>query len=367
MGASTTSNTKTSQHKQQRTKQLTTLTVLMLTMLTVLTQLPTKSAAATLFDIKKMSSIAASPASTITIVQSNIGMSNSIPTVLQQLAESGDNGHRVRRKRLRKRHNASILLSQLAENVNDITAPLEWVNTCGGQEVTPRIARVLRVGNSKFVRKQLKDLKKSLRYENLTLSSLHKIIIDDMDAWRLHSKKYRFLPSLNRTEKINLRNWHRAMQTFVASFAELGVKQYRWDQEKRQHVSELTHELNSLLLSAKRVLCEVESAFNVTHPQAKLPKISREEMQKKLKFYTKDEKREVNRIDLKFAKHRFNKYIQNMFHALRRRYRRSKMVAKASTKSLTSSASIENSSQWATLAQTLKNSEAQPLESVSGA
>ncbi|XP_017488882.1 PREDICTED: uncharacterized protein LOC108377131, partial [Rhagoletis zephyria] len=343
------------------TKQLTTtLTVLMLIMLTVFAQMPANSTAASLYAAKETSA----SANIITVLPSASSaentLSNSQPAVLQQLAggslASGQSGRR--RKRLRKRHNANIRLSELASAAlaNAAELPLEWLNACGGQQVMPRSAHATRPGNNKHVRRQLMLLTRSLRYENATLSTLRKINIDDMHTWRLYSKKYRFLPSLNRTAKIELRHWHRGMQKFVASFVELGIKQYRWDQEKRQHTTELTHELNSLLLSAKRLLCEVETTLNNTHPHAKLTTITSEEMQKKLKFYSRDDRRVAERgvdpIDLKFAKQRYSKYVQRMFHIIRQQLRRNRAAVRASAKSVAAN-SNESSSQWAALAQAL--------------
>ncbi|XP_054727478.1 uncharacterized protein LOC129237087 [Anastrepha obliqua] len=344
------------QKTQPRTQQLTTLTVLMLTMLTVLTQMPARSTAASLHATKESAFAAAAPAAPVlNTAGADNALSNSQPAVLQQMYDSTANGQRGRRKRLHKRHNASIRLSELA-GASEAEITREWHNSCGGQEVMPRSERPMHAGNHKYVRKQLVALTKSLRYENTTLNTLHKINIEDMPAWRLHSNKYKFLPSLNRNSKVELRRWHRDMQTYVASFIELGVKQYRWDQEKRQHTSAEAYEINSLVLSSKRELCELETAFNATHPKGKLQFITGEEMQKKLKFYSRDEKRVAERgadpIDLRYAKQRYTKYIRHMFHILRHQLRTRRAAARASSKSMAYSYE-NNSQQWAALAQAI--------------
>lgn len=145
------------------------------------------------------------------------------------------------------------------------------------------------------------------------------------------------------------------MQKFVASFAELGVKQYRWDRKNLQIVSATTEELNALLLSARRTLCELETAILAINPQAKIRTIAREEMQKRLNFYSKDlarvEKQGVDAKDLRFAKQRYNKFVQHMFQIVRRQlHATKKKVGRATAKSVASYSDESNYSQWLDLA-----------------
>ncbi|XP_050330966.1 uncharacterized protein LOC126759848 [Bactrocera neohumeralis] len=341
----------------QRTKQLTTLTVFMLTVLTVLTQMPANSAAAAIQAVHMHTS--ATPGNNVrpaalAAINAAEALSNQQRAVFQQLLDStAGAAQHGRRKRLRKRHNDKMHLSGLASVTNDAVAPLEWVNACGfvrEENAEPSIQHMM--AKEEVVR----TLRRALRSENTTINALHTINITGMVSWRKHSRKYKFLPTLNRTAKIELHHWHRAMQKFVASFAELGVKQYRWDLKNLQMVNATTHELNALLLSARRILCEVESAIHAVNPQAKIRSVSRAEMQKKLNFYSNDQalvdKKGVDPRDLRFAKQRYNKYVQHMLQIVRRQMQatRKRVGNRATAKSVASYSDESNYSHWLDLA-----------------
>lgn len=160
------------------------------------------------------------------------------------------------------------------------------------------------------------------------------------------------------------------MQKFVGSFADLGVKQYRWDMENLQVTSDITHELNSLLISARRTLCKLESAIISVNPKAKIRTITREEMHTKLNFYSKDlesvTQLGVNGKDLLFAKHRYSKYVHRMLQIVRRKLPARK-VHRATAKSTANSYSDESSSnsQWLDLSD-LEGFDASVIQPASG-
>ncbi|XP_011194192.1 uncharacterized protein LOC105219619 [Zeugodacus cucurbitae] len=336
------------QTSQRTNKQLTTLTVLMLTVLTVLTQMPGKSAAAAIGGAKMHNNNAKI---TLPALNAAEALSNQQSAVFQQLIDSTAGAERGRRKRLRKRHNNNMRLSTLAGATNEADAALEWVNPCGYEKFNNAAAATASINNVMDKKKLMKDLRRGLRAENTAVNALHTIDIDDMTSFRLHNLKYKFLPTLNGTAKIELHHWHRAMQKFVASFTELGVKQYRYDIKTLQIVSATTRELNALLLSARRSLCELESVILAINPQAKIRTITRDEMQKKLNFHSKDQalvdKEGVSSFDLRFAKQRYHKYVQHMLQILRRQLKAAlkKTGGRAAAKSVASYSDESNYSQ----------------------
>lgn len=126
------------------------------------------------------------------------------------------------------------------------------------------------------------------------------------------------------------------MQTYVASFAYLGRTQYKYDRSKLMHASKTSQELNELLLSARRILCEIETTINGSYPQNghnKLTSISREAMNKRLKFQTRrhqhahaGEEIEADGVDLKFAKYSYYDFLSTMWKILRKNSRRAGQV-----------------------------------------
>lgn len=87
-----------------------------------------------------------------------------------------------------------------------------------------------------------------------------------------------------------------------------------------------THELHELLVSARRMLCEIETTINSSYPNshgAKLSQVSRAAMAERLKFYTPaDGSKEADLRDLKFSKELYYHYLDNMWKSLRRSLRR---------------------------------------------
>lgn len=185
--------------QNQRTKQLTTITVLMLTVLTVLTQMPANSTAAAIQAAKMHNT--PDTRTTLPAINAAEALSNQPSAVFQQLIDSTAGAQRERRKRLRKRHNDDMRLSRLARVSNDAEAPLEWVNACAWLKVDIAVPSI---NNMLDKREAMQTLRKALRTEDTTINALHTINIDDMLSWRKHSRKYKFLPTLNRTAKVSM-------------------------------------------------------------------------------------------------------------------------------------------------------------------
>lgn len=125
---------------------------------------------------------------------------------------------------------------------------------------------------------------------------------------------------------MKLKTWYRHVQTFVGSFAYLGKAHYKYRKEHQLALDGTTHELHELLVSARRVLCEIETTINSSYPNshgAKLSQVSRAAMAERLKFYTPaDGSKEADVRDLKFSKQLYLQYLDNMWKSLRRSLRR---------------------------------------------
>uniref|UniRef100_A0A1A9X5I7 Uncharacterized protein n=1 Tax=Glossina brevipalpis TaxID=37001 RepID=A0A1A9X5I7_9MUSC len=233
-----------------------------------------------------------------------------------------------RRTRLRKRHSNYLYFHN---NMHEHPSNVEWQNPCGGI-FEPQTANTYDDHFSRPpVRHYLKQLRRTAGFEYRTLNeTLKDIDTSDMATWRLHRSRYKFLPTLKSNSSVALKRWYRNMQTFVASFVYLGRIQYKWDLSKVMHASKTSHELNELLISARRLLCEIETAINGSYPrknQQKLTVTTRETMNKRLKFHTREYSEmgavvEADLIDLKFAKDTYYKYLVNMWKILRRQGKR---------------------------------------------
>lgn len=112
----------------------------------------------------------------------------------------------------------------------------------------------------------------------------------------------------------------------MGSFAYLGKAHYKYRKEHQLNLDGTTHELHELLVSARRVLCEIETTINSSYPNshgAKLSHVSRAAMAERLKFYTPaDGSKEADVRDLKFSKQLYLQYLDNMWKSLRRSLRR---------------------------------------------
>ncbi|KAH8368055.1 hypothetical protein KR084_006098 [Drosophila pseudotakahashii] len=258
------------------------------------------------------------------------------------------------RKRHRKRNSNWIDYRNFDEN----TTALEWANPCGGNYHPAAAERF----NRQRPRQSFNQLKRHAfrEYRSLNSSQDSAIDIRNMTMWSLHTHNYKFLPKLKPNSTIALKRWYRNMQTYVASFAYLRRQQIRWDQRSITRESSTARELRELLLSSRRILCELETAVNQTqsprqkqrrsgaaavvatqqqHQQLQLPQISRLEMNKRLKLRTKtagsdgsgsqggsasssmptaSSSGEADSIDMRFVKHHYYDFLRTMYQLLRR-------------------------------------------------
>ncbi|KAH8303873.1 hypothetical protein KR018_002119, partial [Drosophila ironensis] len=259
------------------------------------------------------------------------------------------------RKRHRKRNSNWIDY----RNFNESTTALEWVNPCAGNYHPPVGNRNRR--NRQRPRQSFNQLKHHAFREYRSLNSTQDSPIDihNMNMWSLHTHNYKFLPKLKPNSTIALKRWYRNMQTYVASFAFLRRMQIKWDQRSITRESRTARELRELLLSSRRILCELETAVNQTQsPRQKqrrsgdaavlpphlphspppvaavvsLPQISRLEMNKRLKLRSKAARPEsgtgsgsglspvgeADAIDMRFVKHHYYDFLRTMWQLLRR-------------------------------------------------
>ncbi|KAH8235611.1 hypothetical protein KR032_003804 [Drosophila birchii] len=247
------------------------------------------------------------------------------------------------RKRHRKRNSNWIDYRNFDEN----TTALEWANPCGGNYHPSAGDRLSR----QRPRQSFNQLKRHAfrEYRSLNSSQDSAIDIRNMTMWSLHTHNYKFLPKLKPNSTIALKRWYRNMQTYVASFAYLRRQQIRWDQRSITRESSTARELRELLLSSRRILCELETAVNQTqsprHTQkqrrsgatavtsssssssssssaAPLPQISRLEMNKRLKLRSKAgggaSGASADSIDMRFVKHHYYDFLRTMWQLLRR-------------------------------------------------
>ncbi|XP_016979586.1 uncharacterized protein LOC108044930 [Drosophila rhopaloa] len=263
------------------------------------------------------------------------------------------------RKRHRKRNSNWIDYRNFDEN----TTALEWANPCGGNYHPSAGDRF----NRQRPRQSFKQLKRHAfrEYRSLNSSQDSAIDIRNMTMWSLHTHNYKFLPKLKPNSTIALKRWYRNMQTYVASFAYLRRQQIRWDQRSITRESSTARELRELLLSSRRILCELETAVNQTQSPrqkqrrsggaaaaaasvvvvattpvavAQLPQISRLEMNKRLKLRSKTgvsdlggssggasspaaavaAAGEADSIDMRFVKHHYYDFLRTMYQLLRR-------------------------------------------------
>lgn len=124
---------------------------------------------------------------------------------------------------------------------------------------------------------------------------------------------------------MKLKTWYRHIQTFVGSFSYLGRAQYKFLKEHQRGLKG-ADELHDLLVSARYMLCEIETTINSSYPNsngAKLSRVSREAMQERLKFYTpSDGSAEADMRDLKASKELYIQYLENVYKTLHKALRR---------------------------------------------
>ena len=111
------------------------------------------------------------------------------------------------------------------------------------------------------------------------------------------------------------------MQVYVGAFEHLWYNQTKYDRLKNEGTSKAAIQLSELLLVSKNLLCEVAVAISAT--SNKMPRtLSRQQMERKLKFRTNSNNsppNEVDELDCKFTVVRFNEYVHNMRSVMRNR------------------------------------------------
>ncbi|XP_023161324.2 uncharacterized protein LOC111593017 [Drosophila hydei] len=223
-------------------------------------------------------------------------------------------------RRQRIRHRRSHMLTYFVRAQQQPDAAPEWENPCGGvyqpDHMQPKEMDSSARTNK---RKYLKALRNNTRSELAAISNDANLDYGDIQAWQ---REYKFLPNMTRPTKVKLQFWYSDVQTFVGSFAYLGKAHYKYQKEHQLPLGKATEELHKLLVSARRVLCEIETTINASYPYsnaAKLSQVSKAEMRESLKFYTPaDGSKEADKRDLKFTKQLYYQYLDNMWKSLRR-------------------------------------------------
>ncbi|XP_020718200.1 uncharacterized protein LOC110119138 isoform X2 [Ceratitis capitata] len=174
-----------------------------------------------------------------------------------------------------------------------------------------------------YIKLYMRHLRKVVRleYKTLKTNGFDDIDIDDMQAWRRHEHKYKFLPTLKHNATIAPICWHQSLQKFIASFDYLYQIQQQWDHQHQRPQSGITRELHELLQSSKRILCETETAINGCFPRNRrqLLTITREEMTEILNFYTTSQTSTelgVNHTDMRFLKFFYQNYLLRLWKTL---------------------------------------------------
>ncbi|KAH8397429.1 hypothetical protein KR222_003814, partial [Zaprionus bogoriensis] len=231
-------------------------------------------------------------------------------------------------RRQRIRHRRSHMLSFFARSQHEAaSAPPEWENPCGGSyqpdasQQQQQSAELDSSSQARVVKRPyLLALRNNTMREFEYMRSTAALDYGNFDHWQ---HEYKFLPNMTRpTGVIKLKTWYRHMQTFVGSFAYLGKAHYKYRKEHQLRLDDSTNELHELLVSARRVLCEIEVTINSSYPNshgAKLSQVSRAAMSERLKFHTPaDGSKEADVRDLKFSKQLYYQYLDNMWRSLRR-------------------------------------------------
>ncbi|XP_034482644.1 uncharacterized protein LOC117788085 [Drosophila innubila] len=275
----------------------------------------------------------------------------------EEIAQAAVNAamRELRRQRIRHRRSHEFRFFVRSQHEAAEAAP-EWENPCGGvyQPDAGQTAESDSSSHGRVIkRKYLIALRNNTMREYDYMHNSATLDYGKTEHWE---HEYKFLPNMTRpTNAVKLKTWYRHMQTFVGSFAHLGKAHYRYRKEHQLSLDASTHELHDLLVSARSVLCDIETTINSSYPNshgAKLTQVSKEAMSERLKFYTPaDGSKESNLRDLKFSKQLYLQYLDNMWKTLRRSLRkqhRSSMERKhhaSSATSVSGSNSNSNSAQ----------------------
>ncbi|XP_052857972.1 uncharacterized protein LOC128265797 [Drosophila gunungcola] len=185
-------------------------------------------------------------------------------------------------KHLQKRSAATFRL-RFQKELNASSTHLEWENTCGHKWTgldakRPRQAKrckkrqmILQSLQNETARElrnvQAEDkARTTTNPDQLATKNLKALNIMKKRRWTLHKVNYKFLPRLNASSlQLNLRHVHRDLQFYVGAFSYLRHAKMHWDYANLQAESVLSDELQRMRVAARRVLCSVEGAINLTN------------------------------------------------------------------------------------------------------
>ncbi|XP_068156621.1 uncharacterized protein upd2 [Drosophila tropicalis] len=229
-------------------------------------------------------------------------------------------------RRQRTRHARSNNLRWFTKSVE---TP-EWENPCGGSYEKDAQSEQERDSSQQgrvIKKKYLIHLRNSTMREYQFVRDNAKL---EYSKYHHRQHEYEFLPNMTRpTSEVKLKKWYRHMQTFVGGFAYLGRAEYKYRKGHQQNLGPITVELHELLVSARNMLCELETTINASYPNsngAKLTQISRETMMDRLKFHTKpDGSQEASERDLRMTKDMYLQYLDNIWKSLRKALRKQQL------------------------------------------
>ncbi|XP_034658101.1 uncharacterized protein LOC117894911 [Drosophila subobscura] len=241
----------------------------------------------------------------------------------EEIAQVAMRAARQELRRQRTRHARSHSLRLFSST----SQTPEWENPCGGVYQPDESLAADSDSSSQgrvIKRKHLVALRNITMSEYQFIRSSAKLEYGKYQHWQ---REYKFLPNMTRpTNAVKLKTWYRHMQTFVGSFSYLGRAQYKYRKEHQQNLNAVTHELHDLLVSARSMLCEIETTINASYPNsngAKLSRVSREAMLERLRFHTPaDGSQEADERDLKVSKELYIQYLDNVWKTLRRALRK---------------------------------------------
>ncbi|KMZ10482.1 uncharacterized protein LOC6726328 isoform X2 [Drosophila simulans] len=240
----------------------------------------------------------------------------------EEIAQAAIRAARREMRRQRTRHARSHNL-RLFSGKSDIP---EWENPCGGTYTADESLSDSSASQGRVIkRKHLENLRNITMSEYKDITHRATLEYGNLQHWQ---REYKFLPNMTKpTSAVKLKTWYRHMQTFVGSFSYLGRAQYKFRKDQQKSLNEaVTKELHDLLVSARYMLCEIESTINASYPNsngAKLSRVSRQAMEERLNFHTPaNGSMEADQRDLKVSKELYFQYLDNVWKTLHRVLRR---------------------------------------------
>ncbi|XP_043660516.1 uncharacterized protein LOC122624849 [Drosophila teissieri] len=240
----------------------------------------------------------------------------------EEIAQAAIRAARREMRRQRTRHARSHNL-RLFSGKSEIP---EWENPCGGTYTADESLSDSSAGQGRVIkRKHLENLRNITMSEYQDITHRATLEYGNLQHWQ---REYKFLPNMTKpTKAVKLKTWYRHMQTFVGSFSYLGRAQYKFRKDQQKSLNEaVTKELHDLLVSARYMLCEIETTINASFPNsngAKLSRVSRQAMEERLDFHTPaNGSMEADQRDLKVSKELYFQYLDNVWKTLHRVLRR---------------------------------------------